>query len=101
VAKLSSVQKNQNRAALVKKMASRRARLKAAARDKSTSLEARFAAALKLAEVPRNSSRVRVRNRCFLTGRSRGFHREYGISRIVFRELANSGQLPGVIKASW
>ncbi|TGW15901.1 30S ribosomal protein S14 [Candidatus Hepatobacter penaei] len=101
MAKKSAIEKNHYRERLVKKNASRRKRLKALAADKNVTLQERFQASLKLAQMPRNGSPVRVRRRCFLTGRPRGVYREYGISRIAIRELALSGQLPGVIKASW
>jgi small subunit ribosomal protein S14 len=75
--------------------------LKKAIMNKETKFEERIAMVHKLAEMPRNSSRVRVRNRCALTGRPRGFYRKFGMSRIALRELASAGFLPGVIKASW
>lgn len=101
MANKSSIQTNAHRLALSKRFAKKRARLKAMAYDKKTSVEDRFHAALKLAALPRNSAKIRYRHRCILTGRPRGFHREYGLSRIMFRELASSGQIPGVYKASW
>ena len=78
-----------------------RAALKALIMDKDTSMEERFAAVLKLAQMPRNSSKVRIKNRCELSGRPRGFYRKFKLSRIALRELASSGQIPGVIKSSW
>jgi small subunit ribosomal protein S14 len=101
MAKTSSIEKNKNRIAKVKKYASRRARLKARIMDKNLELGDRFQAVLKISQLPRNSSRGRIRNRCLLTGRSRGVYRDFQLSRIAFRELALAGQLPGVIKASW
>jgi small subunit ribosomal protein S14 len=101
MAKLSSIEKNKMRIRKVAKASSRRTRLKAQVMDRSADLQTRFQATLKLAQMPRNSARVRIRNRCLLTGRSRGVYREFGLSRIAFRELALAGQLPGVIKASW
>lgn len=101
MAKKSAVQKNKNRERLVKRHAARRARLKALAEDRSLPAEERFAARLKLAEMPRNSSAVRLRNRCEVTGRPRGFYRRFKISRIALRELASTGQIPGMTKASW
>jgi len=101
MAKLSSVEKNKNRAALVKRYAAKRARLKAAARDGDATQEERFEARLKLAEMPRNSSAVRIRNRCALTGRPRAYYRKFKLSRIALRELASNGQIPGVVKSSW
>ena len=101
MAKLSSIEKNKNRIVKVKKASAKRARLKAQVMDRQTDLQTRFQATLKLAEMPRNSARIRIRNRCLLTGRSRGVYREFNLSRIAFRELALAGQLPGVVKASW
>lgn len=101
MANKSAIETNKNRDRLVAKNAARRRALKQKATDKKLSLEERFKWQLKLAQMPRNSSKTRVRRRCFLTGRPRGVHREYGLSRIAIRELALSGQLPGVIKSSW
>jgi small subunit ribosomal protein S14 len=101
MAKVSSVEKNKRRAKLVKQYAARRAALKAAAKNTKLSPEDRFAARLKLAEVPRNSSPTRVRNRCELSGRPRGVYSKFKLSRLALRELASSGQLPGVVKSSW
>jgi small subunit ribosomal protein S14 len=101
MAKKSSVIKNKRRAALVKRMAPKRARLKALASDRSLAPEERFAARLKLAEMPRNSAAIRVRNRCELTGRPRGTYRKFKLSRLALRELASAGQIPGMVKSSW
>ncbi len=101
MAKLSAIEKNKRRARLVNKYAARRAQLLAIASDESFPQEERFAARLKLAELPRNSSRVRLRNRCKITGRPRGYYRKFGMSRIALRELASSGMIPGVVKSSW
>jgi len=101
MAKLSSIEKNKNRIVKVKKASAKRERLKAQVMNRQADLQTRFQATLKLAEMPRNSARVRIRNRCLLTGRSRGVYREFNLSRIAFRELALAGQLPGVVKASW
>ena len=101
MAKKSSIEKNTLRAKLAKQVGPRRARLKALARDRDALPEDRFAAQLKLAELPRNSSVTRVRNRCALTGRPRGFYRKFRLSRIAMRELASSGQIPGMVKSSW
>src|SRR5262245_30003457 len=101
MAKKSSVNKNERRAKMVKQGAARRARLKAIARDKSKTPEERFEAQLKLAELPRNSAATRIRNRCSLTGRPRAFYRKFKLSRIALRELASSGQIPGMVKSSW
>lgn len=101
MAKTSSVEKNRRRAALVKRLAAKRQRLKAIAGNKSLAPEDRFAARLKLAELPRNSAPSRVRNRCELTGRARGVYRKFKLSRIALRELASAGQIPGMVKSSW
>lgn len=101
MAKLSSIEKNKRRRRLVARDASKRAALKAIAGDRSLSLEERFVATLKLAELPRNGSKVRIRNRCEVSGRPRGFYRKLGMSRIALRELGNSGFVPGLVKSSW
>lgn len=101
MAKLSSVNKNNRRKKLVKKYAGKWARLKAIAEDMSLPADERFAARLKMAKLPRNSHPTRVRNRCALTGRPRGNYRKFGISRIMLRELASLGMIPGVTKSSW
>jgi small subunit ribosomal protein S14 len=101
MAKTSSVQKNKKREKMTKQFAARRARLKALADNETLPMEERFAARLKLAELPRNSSKVRIRNRCELTGRPRATYRKFKLSRIALRELASTGQIPGMVKASW
>jgi len=101
MAKTSSINKNQRREALTKKFAAKRRRLKALAEDRSLAPEERFAARLKLAELPRNGSATRIRNRCALTGRPRGNYRKFKLSRIALRELASQGQIPGMVKSSW
>lgn len=101
MAKVSAVERNKKRKRLVEKYTAKRARLKAIACDLSLPPEERFLARLKLAKLPRNSSPVRVRNRCDLTGRPRGFYRKFRLSRIALRELAGSGQIPGMVKSSW
>ncbi|MCU0839158.1 MAG: 30S ribosomal protein S14 [Rhodospirillales bacterium] len=101
MAKKSLVERNRNREAKVNRFAVKRAALKAIAKDASASPEQRFAARLKLAELPRNSSPTRLRLRCALTGRPRGNYRKFGLSRIAVRELAVSGQIPGMLKSSW
>lgn len=101
MAKKSSIQKNLNREDKVRSFASIRARLKKVTMDKKASMEERFEAQLKLAKLPRNSARIRLRNRCQITGRPRGYYRRFGLSRILLRELASSGDLPGVKKSSW
>lgn len=101
MAKKSAVVRNLKRKCLVVKFAERRAQLKASLASPQSTDEAFFAAQRMLAELPRNSSAVRVRNRCSITGRSRGFHRYFGISRLMLRELVAQGLLPGVTKSSW
>ena len=101
MAKTSSVNKNRRRAQLVKRLSAKRARLKAVAEDRSLTPEDRFAARLKLAELPRNSSATRIRNRCELTGRPRGTYRKFKLSRLALRELASAGHIPGMVKSSW
>ena len=101
MAKKSSIEKNNRRAKLAKKFAGRRERLKAIANNEALSMEERFEARLKLAEVPRNSSPVRIRNRCEVTGRPRAFYRKLKVSRIALRELGNKGLIPGLVKSSW
>ena len=101
MAKKSSVEKNKRREKLAKAFAGRRERLKAIANNDTLSMEDRFNARLKLAELPRNSSPVRIHNRCELTGRSHGFLRKFKISRIMLRELGLAGKIPGLKKASW
>ncbi len=101
MAKASAVQRNLKRARLAAKYAARRAELKKILADPETSDEAFFDAQRRLAKLPRNSSPVRVRNRCSATGRPRAYLRRYGLSRIAFRELALSGKIPGVTKSSW
>jgi small subunit ribosomal protein S14 len=101
MAKTSSVERNEKRKRMAKKFASKRARLKAVALDESLPPEDRFVARLKLAELPRNSALVRVRNRCEVTGRPRAYYRKLRMSRIALRELASRGQIPGMVKSSW
>ena len=101
MAKKSSIEKNNRWRGLVKKFTARRAKLKAIINDRSKPMEERFAASLKLAEVPRNSSKTRVRNRCELTGRPRGVYRKHKLSRIALRELGSKGLIPGLVKSSW
>ena len=101
MAKTSSIEKNNRRIRLTKQYAAKRAKLKAIASDESIDMQARFEAALKLAELPRNSSATRIRNRCEITGRARGYYRKVKMSRIKLRELASSGKIPGMVKASW
>jgi small subunit ribosomal protein S14 len=101
MAKKSSVEKNNRRRRLAKKFSGRRARLKAVAKDRSKPMEERFAAFLKLAELPRNSSATRIRNRCEVSGRPRAFYRKHKISRIALRDLGSQGLIPGLLKSSW
>ena len=101
MAKKSAIEKNRNRRRQVKAFAARREALKAIVMDRTKPAEERFKAQLKLAQLPRNSSQSRVRNRCELTGRPRGFYRKMKISRIALRDLASNGQLPGMVKSSW
>lgn len=101
MAKTSRIQTNLNRQKLVKRYSGKRQKLKDIIMNKTTAMEERFAAQLKLSELPRNSSRVRLRNRCSLTGRSRGYYRKFGLSRIALRDMASYGLLPGVQKSSW
>ena len=101
MAKKSAVEKNKARRLLVKKYASKRARLKAIAADDTYSNEERFAARLKLAALPRSSSKTRLRNRCEVTGRPRGYYRKLRMSRIALRDFASNGQIPGMVKSSW
>ena len=101
MAKKSAVNRNEMVKRLVAQQADKRAALKAIANDESRPLEERFEARLKLAELPRNSAKVRIRNRCELTGRPRAFYRKMKMSRIALRELASLGQIPGMTKSSW
>jgi small subunit ribosomal protein S14 len=101
MAKKSAVEKNNRRRRLADRFAARRKALKAVVMDRGRDPQERFEATLKLAELPRNSSRTRVRNRCSLTGRPRAYYRKFGLSRIALRDLASEGQIPGVVKSSW
>ncbi len=101
MAKKSSIENNEARRRLVKKYAARRARLKAIAENETLSMEERFEARLKLAELPRNSAPIRIRNRCEVTGRPRAYYRKLKMSRIALRELGNKGLIPGLVKSSW
>jgi small subunit ribosomal protein S14 len=101
MAKKSAVNRNERVKKLVAQLADKRAALKATANDESLPLEERFEARLKLAELPRNSSKTRIRNRCMLTGRPRAYYRKLKMSRIALRELGSQGQIPGLVKSSW
>lgn len=101
MARKSLIERDLKRQRLAKRFAARRAKLKAAVHNRSASAEDRFAASLKLAALPRNSAKNRMRRRCLLTGRSRGVYRKFGLSRIKLRELASIGQIPGMTRSSW
>ncbi|NQY83174.1 MAG: 30S ribosomal protein S14 [Alphaproteobacteria bacterium] len=101
MAKKSAIETNKNRAEKVAQLANKRRKLKEQVYDRALSLEERFAAQLRLSALPRNSAKNRLRNRCELSGRPRGYYRKFGLSRIALRELALSGKLPGVVKSSW
>ena len=101
MAKLSSINKNERRKAMTKRYAAKYAKLKAIADDETVEDSERWIARLKMAELPRNGNPTRVRNRCELTGRSRAYYRKFRLSRIMLRDLANKGLIPGVTKSSW
>ena len=101
MAKTSMIERNNKRKRLAKKYKYERTRLKEIAADRKLPAEERFAARLKLAELPRNSSPTRIRNRCDLTGRPRGYYRKLRMSRIALRDLGSQGLIPGMIKSSW
>ena len=101
MAKLSSINKNERRKKLVKQTAPKLARLKAIADDESKDETERLIARLKMAELPRNGNPTRIRNRCELTGRPRGVYRKFKLGRVMLRQLATRGMIPGVVKSSW
>jgi small subunit ribosomal protein S14 len=101
MAKLSQINRNRKREQMVARYAARRAALKATTEDMSVPPEERFAAHLKLAQLPRNSSKTRIHHRCELSGRAKGYYRKVKLSRIALREYSNFGQIPGMTKASW
>jgi small subunit ribosomal protein S14 len=101
MAKKSAINRNERVRRLVKKFAAKRQALKSTAENEALSLEERFEARLKLAELPRNSAAVRIRNRCEVTGRPRAYYRKLKMSRIALRELGSAGQIPGLVKSSW
>ncbi len=101
MAKTSSIYRNLKRIKMAEKYSNRYLKLKAIADDKSVSPEERFQARQKLNELPRNASRVRIKNRCKITGRSRGVYRKFGLCRNVLRDMANFGEIPGLVKSSW
>ena len=101
MAKKSSIERNKKRRKMMAQNSSRRARLKEIASDRSLPAEERFAARLRLAQLPRNSSPSRIRNRCEVTGRPRAYYRKLRMSRISLRDLASQGLIPGMVKSSW
>jgi small subunit ribosomal protein S14 len=101
MAKISSIEKNEKRKRMTLKYAPKRKALKLVIMSKKLPLEERFEAQLQLAKMPRNGAKNRIKNRCSISGRTRGYHRKFKMSRIWLRTLAGEGQLPGVIKASW
>tara|TARA_Y100000590_G_scaffold448431_1_gene585059 strand:+ start:102 stop:407 length:306 start_codon:yes stop_codon:yes gene_type:complete len=101
MAKQSSIQKNIRREKMVKKFSKQRLNLKRKIKDRNISMEERFKLQAKINDLPRDSSRTRIRNRCKITGRTRGVYRKFNLSRIKIRELSMSGSLPGVVKSSW
>ena len=101
MAKVCMIERDKKRRKMVKSYAAKRAALKAIIRDRKVPDDERFQAVLKLAKLPRNSSKIRIRNRCALTGRPRGYFRKMNLSRIAIRDLASRGELPGVTKSSW
>ena len=101
MAKKSAVERDKKRRRMTAKNAARRAELKAQVMDRKTSPEERLEAVLKLATLPRNASKVRQRNRCEVTGRPRGVYRKFKLGRVMLRELASKGQIPGMVKSSW
>ncbi|MFZ8864926.1 MAG: 30S ribosomal protein S14 [Rickettsiales bacterium] len=101
MAKVSAIAKNERREKMISKYAEKRAKLKAVVSSKESSDQEKFEAQIKLAKLPRNSSKIRHRNRCNVTGRPRGFYRDFGISRIALREYGGWGSIPGLTKSSW
>jgi small subunit ribosomal protein S14 len=101
MAKKSMIERDKKRRRMAKSQAPRRERLKAIIKDTARPAEERFAAVLKLAETPRNSSKTRIRNRCLVSGRPRGFYRKLKMSRIALRQLGSEGLIPGLVKSSW
>ena len=101
MAKVAMVERDKKRKKMAKQYAEKRAKLKAIIMDKSIPADERFQATLALAKLPRNSAKIRMRNRCALTGRPRGYYRKLNLSRIALRDLASRGELPGVVKSSW
>lgn len=101
MAKKSMIERDLKRRRMAKNKEAKRAKLKAIVKDQSAAAEARFEAALKLAELPRNSSATRIRNRCLVSGRPRGFYRKMKMSRLALRQLGSEGKIPGLVKSSW
>ena len=101
MAKTSAIQKNLKRIKLAEKFAKKRANLKKIIKNKKLDLSERFAAQLKLDKLPKNSSKVRIRNRCGVSGRPHGYYRKLKISRIALRDMASAGKIPGIVKSSW
>ena len=101
MAKKSAVQRDKKRRLMAAQQTGRRAELKALVMDRTSSPEERFEASLKLAQMPRNGSKVRIHNRCEVTGRPRGAYRKFKLGRIMLRDLASKGQIPGMVKSSW
>lgn len=101
MAKTCMIERDKKRARMVDSLAGKRAALKAIIKDKNIAPEERFQAMMKLDKLPKNSSKIRKRNRCALTGRPRSYYRKLGLSRIALRDLASRGELPGVVKSSW
>ena len=101
MAKKSAIERNKKRSRLAKKYEGQRQRLKEIADNRDLPMEERFQAQLKLAELPRNSSKTRIHNRCEITGRSKAYYRKLRMSRIALRDLASRGQIPGMVKSSW
>jgi len=101
MAKKSAIEKNKNRQKQVQRDSAKRERLKAIIADRDLPMEERFKAGLKLSEMPRNGAKIRVRNRCEVSGRPRGYYRKLKMSRIALRDLGSIGQIPGMVKSSW
>ncbi|MEM5500967.1 30S ribosomal protein S14 [Ahrensia kielensis] len=101
MAKVSAIEKNNRRRQLVDKYAEKRAALKAIIMNRDLPIEERFKANIKLAAMPRNGAKIRIRNRCEVSGRPRGFYRKLRMSRIALRDLGSTGKVPGVVKSSW
>ena len=101
MAKTSAIQRNLKRIKMAKKFENRRKKLKKIIRNKKLPLNERFAAQLKLSKLPRNSAKIRIRNRCEITGRPHGVYRKLRMSRIALRQMASSGKIPGMTKSSW